>query len=124
MAERHTPRDIAIAFTEAWTSRDMQAAARYVAEDVVFEGPLTTAAGITDFIDGLNRFARAVTGLEMLAAAGDEARAVIMYDLATEQFGTLRAAEDLVISNGLIVRDTLVFDTAQLQQSHTARDAE
>jgi hypothetical protein len=114
MADRRTPREIAIAFTEAWTGRDMQTATRYVAPDVVFEGPLTTAAGITDFMDGLSRFAQVVTGLEMRAAVGDEQRAVIMYDLATERFGTLRAAEDLVISDGLIVRDTLVFDTARL----------
>jgi hypothetical protein len=111
MHERSTPVDVAIAFTEAWTSHDMTTAAGYVAEDVLFEGPMTQNAGIDAFMDGLTRFARAVTGLEILTALGTDERAMIMYDLTTAPFGVLRAAEDLVISEGKITRDTLVFDT-------------
>jgi hypothetical protein len=39
MREQGTPVDVAIAFTEAWTSHDRTTAAGYVADDVLFEGP-------------------------------------------------------------------------------------
>ncbi|MER9294555.1 nuclear transport factor 2 family protein [Mesorhizobium sp. M0510] len=34
-----SPLDIATAFTRAWTGHDLEKAASYVAEDVVFDGP-------------------------------------------------------------------------------------
>jgi hypothetical protein len=111
MHEQGTPVDVAIAFTEAWTSHDMTTAAGYVADDVVFEGPMTQSTGIDGFMEGLSRFAQVVTGLQILAALGTDERAMIMYDLTTGPFGRLRAAEDLVIYEGKIIRDTLVFDT-------------
>ena len=83
MHDHADPVDVAIAFTEAWTSHDMTTAAGYVAEDVVFEGPMTQSAGIDPFMDGLGRFADSVTGLEVLTALGTDERAMIMYDLTT-----------------------------------------
>jgi SnoaL-like domain len=120
MHEHGTPVDVAIAFTEAWTSHDMTTAAGYVATDVVFEGPMTQNAGIDGFMDGLSRFAQTVTGLEMLTAVGTDERAMIMYDLITGPFGRLRAAEELVVSDGKITRDTLVFDTHPVRTAQKA----
>jgi hypothetical protein len=121
MPEHLTPVNVAIAFTEAWTSHDMTTAASYVGEDVVFEGPMSQAAGAEAFIDGLSRFAQMVKGLKVIAALGDEERAIIMYDLATGPFGRLRAAEDLVIRDGKITGDTLVFDTHPIREARDAR---
>ena len=120
MHEHSIPVDVAIAFTEAWTSHDMTTAAGYVAEDVVFEGPMTQSAGIDPFMDGLGRFADSVTGLEVLTALGTDERAMIMYDLTTVPFGVLRAAEDFIISEGKISRDTLVFDTHAVRRAGEA----
>jgi hypothetical protein len=117
MNEQGAAVDVAIAFTEAWTSHDMTTAAGYVADDVLFEGPMTQSAGIDGFMEGLTRFAQAVTGLQILAALGTDERAMIMYDLTTGPFGRLRAAEDLVISEGKITRDTLVFDTHPIRMA-------
>lgn len=117
MPEHPTPVDVAIAFTEAWTSHDMTAAARYVAQHVAFEGPMTQAEGLQAYIEGLTRFAQMVTGLKLLAALGDDQRAMIMYDVTTVSFGTLRAAEDFVIRDGEITHDTLVFDTHEIRKA-------
>jgi hypothetical protein len=121
MPDGPTPVDVAIAFTEAWTSRDMTTAASYVAEDVAFEGPLTQNDGRHAFMEGLSQFAQVVTGCEILAAVGDDERAIIMYELTTGPFGTLRAAEDLVISGGKIGHDTLVFDTYEVRKAREAQ---
>ena len=117
MPEHGSPVEVAIAFTEAWTSHDMTTASSYVAEDVMFEGPITQASGRTAYMNGLSRFAQAVAGLKILAAVGDDQRAMIMYEVKTGPFGTLRAAEDFVVCGGKITRDTLVFDTHELRRA-------
>ena len=89
MNEHSTPTAIAGVFTEAWTSHDMETAATYLADDVVFDGPITHTKGKQAYIEALSRFAGAVTGVTILAAFGDETQAIIMYDLATGPFGTL-----------------------------------
>ena len=81
---------------------------------------MTQNAGIDRFMDGLSRFAQAVTGLEILTALGSDERAMIMYDLTTVPFGVLRAAEDFIISEGKITRDTLVFDTHKVRSAQGA----
>jgi hypothetical protein len=46
MTEHPTPLAVAIAFTEAWTSHDLTTAAGYLAEDVVFDGPMQHSDGV------------------------------------------------------------------------------
>jgi hypothetical protein len=112
-----SPVEVAIAYTRAWTSHDMTTAASYVADDVVFEGPLSKASGHAAFMDGLTRFAQAVTGSEILGAVGDNERAMVMYELTTGPFGLIRAAEDFVMADGKISRNTLIFDTYELRSA-------
>src|SRR5258708_11203153 len=110
-----TPAAAALAFTKAWTSHDRATAAAYVAEDVAFEGPMTQTTGAKSYVEGLSRFARTVTGMRMIAALGDDERAMIMYEVQTGPAGALRAAEHFVIRDGLIKSDMLVFDTHKLR---------
>ena len=118
MSEHSTPRDVAIAFTNAWTSHDMETAASYVAEDVVFDGPIAGhTTGIDAYMQGLNAFAPVVTGMQIIAAFGDDTQALIMYDLTTAPFGTLRTAELLTMKDGKIQEDKLTFDTYKIRQA-------
>jgi hypothetical protein len=117
MAEYATTVDIAPAFTEAWTSHDMDTAARYLAEDVVFDGPVNRTRGKNAYIEALNRFAQAVAGLQMLAAFGDDRQALIMYDVTTSPFGTLTCAELLMFRDGKIGTDLLTFDTYPMRKA-------
>lgn len=106
-----TPADIARAFTEAWTSHDLETAASYLADDVVFTGPNGHSEGIQAYKEGLATFARAVTGLNVLAILGDDREAMIMYEVTTAPFGTLTCAEWLTFEQGKITNDRLTFDT-------------
>ena len=117
VTEHPAPVDVAIAFTRAWTSHDMAAAAQYVADDVVFEGPMTQTTGAQAYIEALSRFAQAVTGLRMIAALGDDEGAMIMYEVETGQAGVLRAGEHFVVRDSRIHRDMLVFDTHKVRQA-------
>lgn len=121
MTGHPTPIDVALAFTKAWTSRDMATAAEFVAEDVAFEGPMTQTIGAKPYIEGLSRFAETVTGMQMIAALGDDERAMIMYELQTGPAGVLHAAEYFAIREGQIKSDTLVFDTHKLRQAQSGQ---
>ena len=121
MTGQPTPADVALAFTKAWTSHDMATAAEYVAEDVAFEGPMTQTTGAKSYVEGLSRFAQTVTGMRMIAALGDDERAMIMYEVQTGPAGALPAAEHFVIRDGLIKSDMLVFDTHKLRQAQSGQ---
>ena len=102
MTEHQAPVAIAHAFTEAWTSRDFTTAAGYLADDVIFDGPINHSTGAKDYLQGLTAFAQTVTGLKILAVLGDDAQALIMYEVTTGPFGILTCAEHLTVHDGQI----------------------
>lgn len=113
-----TPVAVARAFTEAWTSRDMDTSAAYVADDVVFDGPLGHVSGKAEYVESLNGLIRAleVTGARILAVFGDNSQALIMYELFTGRFGALTCAKLLTVREGKIHSDRLTFDSYAVRQ--------
>lgn len=62
-----------------------------------------------------------LTELKILAAIGDDEQAIVTYDTVTVAFGTLRAAEHLVVSDGRIQASKLVLDTHEIRNAQTTR---
>lgn len=118
MAEENTPASIARAFTQAWTSGDADGAARYVADGVVFDGPLGHVEGKSAYIESLRGLVRnlGVTGAHVLADFGDATQALIMYELLTSQYGALLCAKLLTFQGSLIQRDLLTFDSYPIRK--------
>jgi hypothetical protein len=108
MSEHSSPVAIARTFTEAWTSHDLETAASYLTDDVVFDGPASHSTGKTAYLEGLNRFAQTVSGLTTVAALGDDTQALIMYEVTTPA-GTLTCAEHLTFRDAKIQTDRLTF---------------
>ncbi|MEP6753667.1 MAG: nuclear transport factor 2 family protein [Candidatus Dormiibacterota bacterium] len=80
---------LARAHLEAWTNHDLDTAQRNLAEDVQFFSPAGNFVGINEYMDaprGLAQFAKQVVpgSLRIIAAAGDERNALIMYEVRTE----------------------------------------
>jgi len=121
MNEQATPLDIALAFTRAWASHDLDAASRYVANDIVFDGPLAQTTGAKPYLEGLTKLAGTVTDLEMIAAHGSDREALLMYDLHTGLYGTLTCAKCLTVRDGKIVHDKLTFDSYKIRQAQAAQ---
>ena len=117
------PVDVLVAFTQAWTSHNMTAAASYIAEDVVYEGPVNHLTGAGAYLQALDRFAQAVTDLDIVAAFGDDEQAVIMYQVSTSPFGTLTCGERVTVRNGKIETDLLAFDTFAIRTAQSAGSA-
>jgi hypothetical protein len=117
MAELMKPVDVAVAFTRAWTSQDLDLAATFVAEDAVFDGPMGHMNGAKAYVGGLTGLSKEVIGLNIIAAFGDEERALLMYDLMTKSYGTLRCAKLLMVKDGKILDDKLTFDSYLIRSS-------
>ncbi|HEX8037454.1 MAG TPA: nuclear transport factor 2 family protein [Ktedonobacterales bacterium] len=120
MSQQQTPLAIGLAFTQAWTSHDMDTAASYVAHDIVFDGPMNHTTGDKAYMEALTRFASTVTGLKILAAFGDDQQALIMYEVTTTPFGPIPSAELLTIKDGKIQADRLIFDTSKMRNAATS----
>ncbi|GAA3595283.1 hypothetical protein GCM10022419_093190 [Nonomuraea rosea] len=108
--------EIAVAFIEAFARHDMAAMSGYVAEDIVFESPRGTIEGAAAVLEAVGQFSQLVAAVKIIAVLGEGTEAMIMYDMVTGSFGTLRAADHLVIRDGKIVTDRLVFDTFELRK--------
>lgn len=118
----HTPSlDVALAFTRAWSSHDMTAAARYVDDCIIFEGPLVQTTGAKPYLDDLALLANAVDDLEMIAAYGDDEQAMLMYELHTDKYGTLTCARYMTIRDGRIIADKQAFDSYGFRTLRAAR---
>ena len=90
---------------------------------MTFEGPTAQAAGAEEFLQTIGGFAELVTDVNIIGAFGDDQRAMIMYEMTTRPFGTLRAVDYLVIRNGKIESDILVFDSHDVRKTQAAQEA-
>jgi hypothetical protein len=115
MGEVTKPLEVALVFTHAWTSHDLNKAGSYVAEDVVFDGPLQQSTGIAPYLEGLTKLSEAVKAFDLIAAFGDDEKALLMYRLHTEPFGILTCAKCLEVRGGKIVKDVLAFDSHRVR---------
>jgi ketosteroid isomerase-like protein len=111
-----TPADIAVAYIEAFGKGDMSAIAGFLADDVVFESPTVQLTGAA-VLEAVGQFAQVVTGVDIIAAYGDDEQALVMYDMHTGPFGTIRVGELLAVRDGRITADRLAFDTHAIQAS-------
>ena len=109
-----SPVEVAVAFVEAFGRNDMAAVGRYLDDDVEFESPRARLSGAEAVLGAIAGFASVVTGLTVLAAHGDGERATVVYEMETGPFGTLRAIDHVVVRDGRITSDMLVFDTHPL----------
>lgn len=125
MTEHSTP-TVARAFTEAWAGHNMAAAAGYIADDVVFDGPLGHVEGKQAYLESLKGLTQAlgVTGARVLAAFGDKAQALIMYELLSDKFGAFLCAKLLTFSDGKILTDRLTFDSYPVRKGQSGRDGQ
>lgn len=111
MTKQVTTADIARAFTEAWINHDMDTAASYVADDVVFDGPLGHRDGKQPYMESLSGLAQIFKSVKILAAFGDDTQALIMYEVPTDAYGILTCAKLFTFRDGKIARDRLTFDS-------------
>ena len=84
MTESSSPAlDVALAYHHAWTSHDLDKAMSYIADDIVCDAPAGRLEGAAAYRDFMGPFVQILTGSELVAAFGDDDKAVVMYDTQT-----------------------------------------
>jgi uncharacterized protein YndB with AHSA1/START domain len=111
----HEALAVARRYHRAWTGRDFEAAAVCLDEDLETDVPLNTYATKAEFADALAGFGAMVQRAELLAALEGDGEALLLYDMVTAPFGTIRIAESFTVRNGLITRIRHVHDTTALR---------
>jgi ketosteroid isomerase-like protein len=111
---------VALAYYQAWTSKDIDAAMRHLADDVVCDAPGGRIDGVQAYQQFLGPFAQMLLGTELLAAFGDQTRAVLVYDTRTPPVASAPGAECLTVRDGKIVHNRFIFDRLPFEAARRA----
>lgn len=101
-------------FLSAWAASDVERFAALLHDDIIFESPMVALQGREQVAAAMADFSQAVDGIDVIASAADGDSVLVMYDMHTGPFGTIRAAERYRFEDDRIVSDQLVFDTAPM----------
>jgi hypothetical protein len=102
--------DVAMAYYQAWTGKDIDRAMGYVADDVVCDAPAGRIEGGAAYREFLGPFTQILLGADLLGAFGDDTTAVLVYDTRTVPVPSAPGAECLTIAGGKITHNRFIFD--------------
>jgi ketosteroid isomerase-like protein len=104
--------DVALAYFHAWTGHDLDKAMEYVADDIVCDAPAGRLEGAAAYRGFMGPFIQMLTGSELLAAFGDDEKAVVVYDTETAPVKSAPGAECVTVRDGKITYSRFIFDRA------------
>jgi hypothetical protein len=112
MTEPGTPLALAavLAYHQAWTSQDLDQAMTYIADDITCDAPGARITGAQEYREFLGGFMTQLTGVQTVAAFGDDTTAVLFYYPHTASVSDAPTAECFTVADGKITRSVLVFD--------------
>jgi hypothetical protein len=104
--------DVALAYHEAWTSKDLERARTFVAEDIVCDAPAGRVEGAEAYRAFMGPFVQILKRAELIAAFGDETTAIVVYDTETIPVESAPGAGCVAVADGRIVYSRFIFDRA------------
>lgn len=104
--------DVALAYHEAWTSKDFERAMTYVAEDIVCDAPAGRIEGAEAYRAFMGPFVQILKRADLIAAFGDDSTAIVVYDTETVPVRSAPGAECVTVEDGRIVYSRFIFDRA------------
>lgn len=111
---------VALAYYEAWTSKDLDKAMSYISEDIVCDAPAGRLEGAESYRAFMAPFVQILKGSSMIAAFGDEQTALVMYDTETVPVKSAPGAECVSVEEGKITRSRFVFDREPFEAARRA----
>jgi ketosteroid isomerase-like protein len=112
-----TPLEVATAYYQAWTSKDLDAAMRYIAEDVVCEAPAGRIEGAAAYRAFMAGFVEMLRGSTLIAAFGDDEKALVMYDTESALVASAPGAECVSVAGDRITHSRFLFDRLPFVQA-------
>jgi SnoaL-like protein len=104
--------DVALAYHDAWTSKDLERAMTYVADDIVCDAPAGRIEGAEAYRAFMGPFVQILKRAELIAAFGDDRTAIVVYDTDTVPVHSAPGAECVTVEDGRIVYSRFIFDRA------------
>lgn len=112
--------DVARAYYGAWTSKNIDTAMSYVAEDIVCDAPAGRIEGAAAYRQFLAPFAGMLLDSHLIAAFGDDTTAVLVYDTRTPPVASGPGAECVTVTDGKITYNRFIFDRLPFEQARPA----
>jgi hypothetical protein len=109
-----------MAYHQAWTNKDLDLAMSYVADDIICDAPAGRLEGIDAYREFMGPFAQMLINAQMIAAFGDEEKALIMYDTHTALVESGPGAECVTVENGKITYSRFIFDRTPFDAARRA----
>jgi hypothetical protein len=117
MTEQTTPLQIALAYHRAWSDHDLDRAMEYVAENIVCDAPAGRIDGAEAYRAFMGPFVKMLKGTKLLAAFGDDATAMVMYDTRTALVESAPGAEWVTVKSGKITYSRFLFDRLPFEEA-------
>jgi len=112
--------EIALAYHQAWTGKDLDEAMTYIAPDIVCDAPAGRIEGAAAYRAFLGPFVQMLVEARMIAAFGDDATALVMYDTETVLVRNAPGAECVTVRDGKITHSRFLFDRAPFEAARRA----
>ncbi len=113
--------EVALAYYHAWTSKDIDHAMSYIADDIVCEAPAGRLEGAEAYRGFMAPFVQILVSSNLIASFGDERTAVVMYDTETVPVKRAPGAECVTVRDGKIVHSHFIFDRAPFEAARRAQ---
>jgi ketosteroid isomerase-like protein len=121
MTETTSPAlEVALAYFHAWTGHDLDKAMSYIDDNIVCDAPSGRLEGAAAYRNFMAPFVQILTGSKLIAAFGDEATALIIYDTETVPVKSAPAAECLTVTGGKITQSRFIFDRLPFEAARKA----
>ena len=120
MADNPSPAlQVALAYYNAWTNKDLDQAMTYISQDIVCEAPAGRIEGAEAYRAFMGPFTQILVSSNMIAAFGDEHTALVMYDTETLPVKSAPGAECITVHDGKITHSRFLFDRAPFEAART-----
>src|SRR3954468_17933626 len=103
---------VALAYHRAWTGQDLDLAMTYIADDIVCDAPAGRIDGADAYRAFMAPFVQILISAKIIAAFGDDEKALVMYDTETVPVKSAPGAECVTVENGKIAYSRFIFDRA------------
>ena len=114
--------ETALAYYEAWTRKNLERAMSYVADDIVCDAPAGRLEGAQAYQDFMGPFVEILLDAHLIAAFGDDEKALVMYDTKTLPVESAPGAECVTVRDGRIVYSRFIFDRAPFQAARASAE--
>jgi limonene-1,2-epoxide hydrolase len=104
------PKIIATTYFDAWKAKDFDTLRSVLADDVTFRGPLGTADGAEECLQGLRGMSQMITDIVIHKIFVDGSDVLTWYDLHTTEADPAPTANWSHLENGKITTIQATFD--------------